>query len=246
MSLFRRRYAERRKIKFYIYHTSDCSVEEQTVADGSSYEFYRNVKAGYYYGGVYNDYGFKGSYSGNGVAVDDGEAYDGSAISQKIDGKTVRYFTRTNAYQDIITPEEGQTYYLKEVPDIYFKIHARFTPVTGGVNVAAFICFDDSYYKGVGFNVDGVYTGGKIVSSYSLNDNTGTRITYRPNDLIGRRGYLTVITIESLPVVVNPVIQTIDDIKITMPGARIYVDSDNNVQGELLEEEIVIERVQNG
>ena len=107
---------------FYIYHSSDQSVDVVSMKDceGGKFNIVSETKEGYYYGGYYTDYLEKGNYVGGSKATYDGKNYEGGT----------GYWNYDDACEEngtAMTPESGKTYYLKEVLKAdYLKNYVHF------------------------------------------------------------------------------------------------------------------------
>ncbi len=154
---------------FYVYHSSDKSVDKISMVGHETFDITNTVKNGFMYGGYYNDYAKKGSYKGDGVAVTDGTAYIGG----------LGYWSKKNAITAngrTMKPEANKTYYLKEVPNaflsnlvyIIYDAHNENTIVHNYL-----ICnVDDNNYNDVALIAKDIYTGEriKLASSFTIND----------------------------------------------------------------------------
>jgi len=124
---------------FYIYHTSNNIIEKKYINDYPTIDF--PSIAGDKYGGVFTDYGGKGTIAtalANGEyssevftnIVDNGTPYNGELtnVSTKIFDATNAITENTTNY----TPQVGTIYYLKENPDWMLYPYTHFYP--GGNN----------------------------------------------------------------------------------------------------------------
>lgn len=134
---------------FYVYHSSDQSVETIDVPESGTYDLTKLVKSGYLYGGYYRDYKDAGNYNGGPDATGDGENYAGGTDSWN---PTDAYTVKGTA----MTPVGGQTYYLKEVPDTYLRpaTYVVYDTIDNNKIVQLYMltAVDDENYKSVGFN----------------------------------------------------------------------------------------------
>ena len=91
---------------FYVFHSSDGTADAYTSKDLSNgkFDIASKVKDGYLYGGYFKKY-FNvtdeqaKAVAGKGTAATT-ELYTGAALYKKVDGKTVRYWTKADAYTD--------------------------------------------------------------------------------------------------------------------------------------------------
>ena len=183
---------------FYVYHSSDQSVETIDVPESGTYDLTKLVKSGYLYGGYYRDYKDAGSYNGGPDATNDGVNYAGGTDSWSAsDAYTVKGTE--------MTPVGGRTYYLKEVPDTYLRpaTYVVYDTIDNNQIVQLYMltATDDDNYKSVGFNATGTKnidpaneTGiaaklydQMIVSKEGLEE---PYQTLTPNEVFGVSGYL--------------------------------------------------------
>ena len=183
---------------FYVYHSSDQSVETIDVPESGTYDLTKLVKSGYLYGGYYRDYKDAGSYNGGPDATNDGLNYAGGTDSWNAsDAYTVKGTE--------MTPVGGRTYYLKEVPDTYLRpaTYVVYDTIDNNQIVQLYMltATDDDNYKSVGFNATGTKnidpaneTGiaaklydQMIVSKEGLEE---PYQTLTPNEVFGVSGYL--------------------------------------------------------
>ena len=170
---------------FYIYHSSDNTVETIKQKADTTFNIYSKSKKGRLYGGYYSDYAGKGSYTGDGVEIKDGTeiAYNGMNVAWEV-GKI--YYEDGKAMH----PEEGATYYIKEVPTYYLNLYNHNTK-TGKqiVNMYFLAGLDDYYYSEAGFLVntkDNKEVGGVVPS---LTVSTGTSsVMLKANTVFRRQG----------------------------------------------------------
>lgn len=134
---------------FYVYHSSDQSVETIDVPESGTYDLTKLVKSGYLYGGYYRDYKDAGSYNGGPDATNDGVNYAGGTDSwSAVDA------IRING--TAMTPVGGQTYYLKEVPSTYLRpaTYVVYDTIDGNKIKQLYLmtATDDQNYESVGFD----------------------------------------------------------------------------------------------
>lgn len=117
---------------FYIYHTSNNTIERKRISEYPTINF--SAIAGNKYGGVFTDYGGKGSivssesfaesFGNNNVFVDsEGTPY----VGENPDAET-HLFDGNNAITDgtvAYTPEVNTIYYIKETPEWILHHYAQ-------------------------------------------------------------------------------------------------------------------------
>lgn len=184
---------------FYVYHSSDQSVETIDVPESGTYDLTKLVKSGYLYGGYYRDYKDAGSYNGGPDATNDGVNYAGGTDSWD---ENEAYTAKGTA----ITPVGGRTYYLKEVPDTYLRpaTYVVYDTVANNkiVHLYLLTAMDDNNYESVGFNATGTQnidpvneTGIKaeLYKQVIVNKEGSDNIPYQtltPNEVFRVSGYL--------------------------------------------------------
>ena len=175
-------------ITFYVYHSSDNTVETIEQRDDKTFNIYSHTKDGYLYGGYYSDYAGKGSYAGDGV-----EAIDGTEIAYN--GTNTAWSTECECKENgkEMHPQDEVTYYLKEVPsDKFLRISWKYTYT--GNNVVSFYIFsalDDLRYDDTGVlinekTIKQQYT--RVGSSITMQLSNGTNQTFTPENLFGITG----------------------------------------------------------
>lgn len=183
---------------FYVYHSSDQSVETIDVPESGTYDLTKLVKSGYLYGGYYRDYKDAGSYNGGPDATYDGVNYAGGTDSWNAsDAYTVK--------GTAMTPVGGRTYYLKEVPDTYLRpaTYVVYDTIDNNQIVQLYMltAMDDENYRSVGFNatgtknIDPANETGIAAKLYDqmIVDKEGYDTPYQtltPNEVFGVSGYL--------------------------------------------------------
>ncbi len=152
---------------FYVYHSSDQSVQSIKMLDiDETFDITSVVKEGYLYGGYYSSYGGVGSYTGGPTATVDGTAYTGA--QQEFWDADAVYKTKGTSMK----PENGVTYYLKEVPKTYLntrhiETYNRYTLQLRTMVLTTVV--DDVNYQTVGFRFNETDYN-KTVSVQSLYD----------------------------------------------------------------------------
>ena len=170
---------------FYVYHSSDLSVERFPMAkDGvkvESFDIYAETLEGTLYGGYYSDYvgkseGFDAAaltYT-DGISSDDAEkahAYDLAYIKES--GKAAwSADAQLKTIGTAMKPELNQVYYLKEVPVAYLQPYTYYTYYKENNKIAnmwAISDLDDLNYSDAGFYIiDEQKNATSVVSSLSI------------------------------------------------------------------------------
>lgn len=114
---------------FYVYHSSNNQVEKVSITDprveNGKFDLTKEISSGYLYGGYFKAYGqttstndqIKALTYTDGKAKDpNGTAYTGSKATAWKSAKAYK----VNGQKDF-APEVNQVYYLKEVPNTYFR-----------------------------------------------------------------------------------------------------------------------------
>lgn len=115
---------------FYVYHSSNNQVEKVSITDprvvDGKFDLTKEVSNGYLYGGYFSAYGQTTSTNDyiRGLKYDDeGKAKDPNGTAYT--GKKATAWKSAKAYkvngQKDFAPEVNQVYYLKEVPNTYFR-----------------------------------------------------------------------------------------------------------------------------
>ena len=194
---------------FYIFHSSDCLVEEIPIMRDSgnpnwvneeegTYNLYNHTRDNFYYGGYYSDYSGKGTYSTPTTPLQEiifsgNTNYVGSLTAWKL----------SDAYTSdgtAMTPKAGETYYLKEVPEEYFAPYMAvvYDTQTDPYDVKGLYLIsatDDKNYREFGIvedNYDRIrdYT---LAFTFQYSDGTGRRETITAKTAFGvPTGYLGV------------------------------------------------------
>lgn len=164
---------------FYVYHSSDQSVETYPVS--GTFDITSLVANGYLYGGYYSDYKKAGSYEGGPTATYDGTNYAG-AITGYWDGSAAYTANGTT-----MIPVAGRTYYLKEVPEDYFKpymvlIYDSYANPNTAEDLYLISATDDKNYQDFGLLAENTYTQEKefalsFAVQQQINVSTKTVIT---------------------------------------------------------------------
>lgn len=206
---------------FYVYHSSDNTVDIVPMPKSGTFDLTAKVKDGYLYGGYYANYQKKGTeYTGgpirdtNGAAVNHGKDSGGTAYTggagKWLKGKA---FTATQLSSGVggpgnaMTPAAGATYYLKEVPVDYLKPYMVVVYDTHNnnsiVRMYLLSAIDDLNYNDIGLDAVDITTGNRIAlaASYTIsNEFTGVKTKITPNSAFGvSAGFLPVWQPPELP-----------------------------------------------
>ena len=234
---------------FYVFHTANNGTVSVVPVkmdgkdtghwskDGTTYDLTACVTEGFLYGGYYSDYAGKGNYAGDGQApTSDFEAYTGQANAW--DGSDA-YTAKGTA----ITPVAGRTYFLKEVPNEYFRAATYIVYDTRAKNqikkLYLMTAADDTNYADVYFKVEKTssITGGTVGSDLyqKMVPVTGTSTPPSPLDVekvfdITTGGYLAVSANKTDFIVNNgiytevPYFETLDGVTVTgVQKLRVYL-----------------------
>ncbi|MDD6512919.1 vWA domain-containing protein [Sharpea azabuensis] len=194
---------------FYVYHSSNNQVEKVSITDprvvDGKFDLTKEVSNGYLYGGYFKAYGqttstndqIKALTYTDGKATDpNGTAYTGSkssawkaANAYKVNGKTD------------FAPEVNHVYFLKEVPNAYFRPRMEVIydtrkstqPVT---NLYIFTATDDANYSSVSLSPVGKT---KLYSSAVIRNYDGTvkkYLTVRGEFKPLSRGYIALLNVK--------------------------------------------------
>lgn len=207
---------------FFVYHTSDNTIERIAINDervtDNGFNIVTETKTGYLYGGYYSAYTkagmtdaqiFAATYSENGTSSSGvyadakttgywttdsaGTAYTGSAVS----------FKNANAYTvsgKTMTPVAGTVYYLKEVPNQYFRPATYVIWDTRSENLDLKKLYmlsvtDDSLYQMTGLDgTIGLDPVTRLYTTFKVTNDTGDTKTIKATVVNSSlpRGYLTV------------------------------------------------------
>ncbi len=183
--------------KFYVFHSSDGTVDAYSRKDLSSGKFNiaSKVKSGYLYGGYFKKY-FNVTDQAAKTAACRGttattEFYTGAALYKKVDGKTVRYWTKADAYTDTVestggkgdamTAKPGMVYYLREVPQDFLGLRVQTVYDTNSNNAIDNLYLitttDNNIYGLAGFKVVTADKTATFYSSFSIRQRNSTSVT---------------------------------------------------------------------
>ena len=204
---------------FYVYHSSDLSVERFPMAvNGVAYkaasgdepavtfDVFALKKDGTLYGGYYSDYAGKSEnfdaaaldFSGEDDPKDEGgQAYTYAAIKGD-DTTPAIVWDWEKAYKvkgTEMIPEAGLVYYLKEVPTGYMMPYTHYSYFKDESkalgNVWAISATDDLNYQEVGFVVIEENMKATMLKSMTINTvHGGTSVTLTPNKVFKAKGVL--------------------------------------------------------
>ena len=203
---------------FYVYHSSNCSVERFPMAVNgvarSTFNIFERTVIGTLYGGYFDDYAGKSAsfnaktltYTGSPVptATDAGGTAYSCAYIKTCDRAAWNSATAYTQSGKNMTPVKDTVYYLKEVPTAYLQPYTHYTYKKGDKslqNMWYISANDDLRYNEAGFFVETFDAKGKktatIVTTLTVtNSNGGATVTLSPKSVFGKRtdvqaGYLT-------------------------------------------------------
>ena len=114
---------------FYVYHSSNNQVKKVSITDprveNGKFDLTKEISSGYLYGGYFKAYGQTTSTNDQikALTYTDGKAKDPNGTAYT--GKKATAWKSAKAYkvngQKDFAPEVNQVYYLKEVPNTYFR-----------------------------------------------------------------------------------------------------------------------------
>lgn len=231
---------------FYVYHSSDQSVDSVRMPASKTYDITAAVKDGCLYGGYYSSYKKAGSYAGGPTATYDGTSYKGAIAG---------YWDKSAAYTangKTMEPVKGETYYLKEVPDDYFKpsmalVYDTYTMPNNAVGLYLISATDDKNYNDFGLQVTSkiAKNGYKQEKTYALSFkvqqkvNVSTMTTITAKSAFGvPNGYLGVWDagielVENNNFSYTPYVVTPDDVTVTGTTSRTVYAGDVTYNGTL-------------
>lgn len=150
---------------FYVYHSSNNQVEKVSITDprvvDGKFDLTKEVSNGYLYGGYFKAYGQTTSTNDQikALTYTDSKATDPNGTAYT--GKKFAAWKEANAYlvngKTSFAPKVNQVYYLKEVPNDYFKprmvaIYDKRKETLPVTDLYLFTAVDDANYKSVSLN----------------------------------------------------------------------------------------------
>ncbi len=220
-------------ITFFIYHSSDCTVEKFIIPQGQAFDLTSLVKEGYFYGGYFSEYGGAVNYDIDNPQegkIEGDLAYDGSSLYYKDENdKNVRWFTKANAYTEngsILMPKDNSTYFMRELPKEYtLKQYNEYVYNTNTNQITNFYnlyTIDNNLYEAISANIITSDSTSNFKHSIHPSFTFGTtKIT--PETITGRSGgYLAIydFTRDKLPGT-NSVF-SIENTATTLDGVNIH------------------------
>ena len=256
---------------FYVFHSSDCSVETYYVDDykDGNFNIASKVKSGHLYAGYYNDYEGKGNYNDDGKAPTSGMTnYTLANVS------SITWSNPCTVNGTAFKPVGGITYYLKELPKEYLQtsqyevVHIGTDLVHREYLVAG---IDDNNYEQIGFTVrttvsatketsvkgyDHVPTYGRVKeNNYAEGDGNETTITdttYKTISDFYSAIFSGSVAVQEISVpesgtitLVEPYLVTCDGVKVTSIKIRRITTSDKDGDGEISISEMTIQNLGN-
>ncbi len=208
---------------FYVYHSSDNSIEKISFTDNrvkgsyntenGTYTYAFNIAAeakdGTLYGGYYRNYAGKSEgFDVTALTFDENFWADDAETAKPYSNENVGtvLWTRSEAYEESgleMTPESDTVYYLKEVDaSKYLRpyLHYTYKIGTGGICTAWLISDqDDMNYEESGFVIiNENHEAADIVKSLTVSTTNGTTtIKLTPKRVFGanNKGYLTYLKV---------------------------------------------------
>lgn len=150
---------------FYVYHSSNNQVEKVSITDSrvvnGKFDLTKEVSNGYLYGGYFKAYGQTTSTNDQikALTYTDGKATDPNGTAYT--GKKFAAWKEANAYlvngKTSFAPKVNQVYYLKEVPNGYFRprmiaIYDKRKETLPVTDLYLFTAVDDANYNSVSFS----------------------------------------------------------------------------------------------
>lgn len=232
---------------FYVYHSSDQSVDSLRMPASGTYDITAAVKDGYLYGGYYSSYKKAGSYAGGPTATYDGTSYKG-AIAGYWDSEAAYTANGTT-----MQPVKGETYYLKEVPDGYFKpsmalVYDTYTNPNNAVGLYLISATDDKNYEDFGLQITSTIAGKNgydQIKEYALsfkvqqNVNVSTMTTITAKSAFGVAGGYLGVWDAGIELVKDnnfsytPYVKTPDGVTVTGTTMRTVYAGDVTYRGTL-------------
>ena len=224
---------------FYVYHSSDQSVDTYPV--NGTFDITALVADGYLYGGYYSDYKKAGSYEGGSKATYDGTNYTGAIAG---------YWDSSAAYTangSMMIPVAGQTYYLKEVPEDYFKpymavVYDSYADPNTAEGLYLISATDDKNYLEFGLEAVNSYTQEKAFAmsfTFQQEINTSAKTVITAKSAFGvPAGYLGVWNAneeltENNSFYYRPYVVTPDGVKVYGTTTRTVYTGDVTYRGTL-------------
>ena len=175
---------------FYVYHSGVAgdgnleTIQMSAVKPDGTYDLTQNLTAGTLYGGYYLDCAGKGDYADDGKAGTSGVKYKGMNYDWSAPQTTIG---------TAITPEAGETYYIKEVPVYYllnyYQLNYMKTDEQRLMSMYLISAIDDLNYKETGFTITQDNEKAKVASSVTFkNAATGNKVTLKANTVFRTKG----------------------------------------------------------
>ena len=259
------------KEEFYVFHSSDCSVETYYVDDykGGNFNIASKVKSGHLYAVYYHDYAGKGNYNNDGKATT-----SGMTIYSLANVSSITWSNPCTANGTAFTPVKDTTYYLKELPNAYLQtsqyevVHNETKIVHHEYLVAG---IDDNNYGQIGFTVrtvsstnessvidyDHVPTYGRVEEKhYAESDGNGfnTELNTEYKTISDFYSALSAgsVAVQEIPVpksgtktLIEPYLVTPDGVKVTSAKIRRITISVTAVDGQISTDDMTVQNLGN-
>lgn len=176
---------------FYVYHSGVAgdgnleTIQMSAVKPDGTYDLTQNLTKGTLYGGYYLDYAGKGDYADDGKAGTTGAKYTGMNYDWSAPQTTIG---------TAITPEAGETYYIKEVPEYYLLNYYQINYLkTGNKDLQSLYLIsavDDLNYSETGFILKSEDNQkARVASSVTFkNYSTNRSVTLKANTVFRSKG----------------------------------------------------------
>ena len=192
---------------FYIYHSSDRTVEAVSLTglEEGKYDITSCVRDGYLYGGYYSDYAKKGNYDVTkpqeySSAVEGSATYEGGLGPWKSANAYGESLINGNegGIGTAMTPVANHTYFLKEVPAGYLsvKIYLIYDAHNNNTVVQNYLIsvVDDNNYSDISLYAKDITTGSriKLATQFTINDTYNGKTDKINATTFGKKGFVAV------------------------------------------------------
>ncbi len=241
---------------YYVYHSSNNEVYRYPMAVNGvkveNFDIYAMTAEGTLYGGYYSDYAGKSTgYASADLTFDENnkskdEGTDAKAYTyQYIKDSNKAAWDSSKAYTTIGTaavPEQGETYYLKEVPTAYLQPYTHYTYFKSDKKLGdlwEITAYDDLNYEDAGFIIQTDDKPATVVSSLTLKATNGTTTTtltapkiFKPKGVLdGYLGYVRISEYKGSDTLIKQYWITYDGITVKGTHQRTLTFGDGTVTG---------------